>query len=120
MDEAWALMSDTQGRALLERISRLGRSQNITPILATQMLGDAAELEPLVGALFAFGVETEVEARKALALLRLDPDDEASDPAADRLPGGALLPARLRRPGGADADRPAALAARRARHDAAA
>ncbi|HEX2707724.1 MAG TPA: ATP-binding protein, partial [Solirubrobacterales bacterium] len=59
MDEAWALMSDTQGRALLERISRLGRSQNITPILATQMLGDAAELEPLVGALFAFGVETE-------------------------------------------------------------
>ena len=78
MDEAWALMSDTQGRALLERISRLGRSQNITPILATQMLGDAAELEPLVGALFAFGVETEVEARKALALLRLDQDDEAS------------------------------------------
>ncbi|HWW67489.1 MAG TPA: ATP-binding protein [Solirubrobacterales bacterium] len=77
MDEAWALTSDTQGRALLERISRLGRSQNITPILATQMLGDAAELEPLVGALFAFGVETEVEARKALALLRLDPDDEA-------------------------------------------
>jgi hypothetical protein len=78
MDEAWALTSDTQGRALLERISRLGRSQNITPILATQMLGDAAELEPLVGALFAFGVETEVEARKALGLLRLDDDDEAS------------------------------------------
>jgi hypothetical protein len=76
MDEAWALTTDTQGRALLERISRLGRSQNITPILATQMLGDTAELEPLVGALFAFGVETEAEARKALALLRLDPEDE--------------------------------------------
>jgi hypothetical protein len=76
MDEAWALTADNQGRALLERISRLGRSQNITPILATQMLGDAAELEPLVGAFFAFGVETEVEARKALALLRLDEDDE--------------------------------------------
>ena len=56
----------------------MGRTQNITPILATQMLGDAAELEPLVGALFAFGVETEAEARKALALLRLDPDDEAA------------------------------------------
>lgn len=76
MDEAWALTSDTQGRALLERISRLGRSQNITPILASQMLGDAAELEPLVGALFAFGVETEAEARKALRLLRLDDDDQ--------------------------------------------
>ncbi len=76
MDEAWALTSDAQGRALLERISRLGRSQNITPILATQMLGDAAALEPLVGALFAFGVETEEEARRALELLRLDPGDE--------------------------------------------
>jgi AAA-like domain len=78
MDEAWALLADSQGRALLERISRLGRSQNLTPILATQMLGDAAELEPLVGAFFAFGVETDEEARRALALLRLDPDDEAA------------------------------------------
>lgn len=78
MDEAWALLADTQGRALLERISRLGRSQNITPILATQMLGDAADLEPLVGALFAFGVETDEEARRALALLRLDCDDDAA------------------------------------------
>ena len=40
------------------------------------MLGDAADLEPLIGALFAFGVETEAEARRALSLLRLDPDDE--------------------------------------------
>ncbi len=78
MDEAWALLADSQGRALLERISRLGRSQNLTPILATQMLGDAQELEPLVGAFFAFGVETEEEARRALGLLRLDPDDEIS------------------------------------------
>ena len=56
-------VSDTQGRALVDRISRLGRAQNITPMLATQVLGDAAELEGLVGALFAFGVETEAEAR---------------------------------------------------------
>jgi hypothetical protein len=78
MDEAWALTSDARGHALLERISRLGRSQNITPILATQMLGDAAQLEPLIGAFFAFGVETEAEARRALTLLRLDPDDETA------------------------------------------
>jgi hypothetical protein len=78
MDEAWALLADSQGRALLERISRLGRSQNLTPILATQMLGDAQELEPLVGAFFAFGVETGDEARRALSFLRLDPDDEAA------------------------------------------
>jgi hypothetical protein len=78
MDEAWALLADSQGRAMLERISRLGRSQNITPILATQMLGDAADLEPLVGALFAFGVETDAEARRVLELLRLDPGDETA------------------------------------------
>jgi hypothetical protein len=78
MDEAWALLADSQGRALLERISRLGRSQNISPILATQMLGDAEELAPLVGAFFGFGVETSEEARAALTLLRLDPDDESA------------------------------------------
>jgi hypothetical protein len=78
MDEAWALLADSQGRALLERISRLGRSQNLSPILATQMLGDASELEPLVGAFFAFGVETAEEARRALSLLRLDPGDETA------------------------------------------
>jgi len=42
------------------------------------MLGDTERLEPLIGALFAFGVETEAEARRALALLRLDADDEAA------------------------------------------
>ncbi len=78
MDEAWTLLADSQGRALLERITRQGRSDNITPILATQMIGDAAALKPLVGALFAFGVETDEEARAALELLRLDPDDEAA------------------------------------------
>lgn len=78
LDEAWALLSDSVGRALCERISRMGRSLNLTPIFATQALGDAEQLEPLVGSLFAFGVETESEARRALALLRLDADDPAA------------------------------------------
>ena len=78
LDEAWALLADSQGKALMERLSRMGRSMSITPILASQIVGDAEELEPLVGSYFAFGVEREAEARQALALLRLDPDDEAS------------------------------------------
>lgn len=77
LDEAWALLTDSQGRALMDRLSRMGRSQNVTPILASQIVGDAAELEPLVGTYFAFGVETDDEAERALELLRLDPDDEA-------------------------------------------
>ena len=89
MDEAWALTSDGQGRALLERISRLGRSQNITPILATQMLGDAAELEPLVGALFAFGVETEAEARRRWRCCASTPTTSRSSSACSATGAGA-------------------------------
>jgi AAA-like domain len=75
-DEAWVLLADAAGRTLVDRIARLGRAQNVTPLLATQVLGDAAELESLVGALFCFGVETDAEAERALRLLQLDPDDE--------------------------------------------
>jgi hypothetical protein len=75
-DEAWVLLADGAGRALVDRISRLGRAQNVTPLLATQVLGDVDELEGLIGACFCFGVETDGEARKALRLLRLDEDDD--------------------------------------------
>jgi len=74
-DEAWVLLSDSGGRALVDRISRLGRAQNVTPLLATQVLSDVDELDALIGAAFCFGVETEREARKALRLLALDEDD---------------------------------------------
>jgi AAA domain-containing protein len=77
LDEAWALLLDNQGQALLDRLSRMGRSMNITPLLASQIVGDAEILEPLVGTYLAFGVETEAEAERSLELLRLDPDDEA-------------------------------------------
>ena len=75
-DEAWMLLGTPAGRALVDRINRLGRSQNATPILATQALADVAELENLIGAVFQFGVETEQEATRALELLRLDADDD--------------------------------------------
>jgi hypothetical protein len=75
LDEAWMLLGDAAGRALVQRINRLCRSQNATPILATQVLADVSELENLIGALFCFGVETEREARHALELLRMDADD---------------------------------------------
>lgn len=75
-DEAWVLLADSQGRALVDRISRLGRAQNVTPLLATQALSDVVELEPLIGCAFCFGVETDREAERALELLRLDTADE--------------------------------------------
>jgi hypothetical protein len=75
-DEAWVLLSDSSGRALVDRISRMGRARNVTPMLATQVLGDVDALENLIGAAFCFGVETDREAAAALKLLRLDHDDE--------------------------------------------
>ncbi len=77
LDEAWALLFDAQGQAFLERLSRLGRTLAVTPLLASQLVGDAEALEPLVGTYMAFGVETASEAQRALALLRLDPEDES-------------------------------------------
>jgi hypothetical protein len=76
-DEAWVLLSDTAGRALVDRISRLGRAQNVTPLLATQALSDVDELDSLIGAMFCFGVESEREARAVLRLLHLDEHDKA-------------------------------------------
>jgi DNA helicase HerA-like ATPase len=76
-DEAWMLLSSADGRRLLDRLARLGRSQNATLVLASQQLGDIGELEGLIGTKFIFGLETVAEARRALGLLGLDPDDAA-------------------------------------------
>ena len=76
-DELWTLLGDAAGLALLQRINRLCRSLNATPILVTQVLGDVEDLTDLVGCVFAFGVETDGEAQRVLELLGLDPDDAA-------------------------------------------
>jgi DNA helicase HerA-like ATPase len=74
-DEAWLLLASSEGRRLLDRLNRLGRAENATLVLATQQLADVGELENLIGACFIFGQETVAEAKRALALLGLDPDD---------------------------------------------
>jgi hypothetical protein len=77
-DEAWMLLGDAAGRSLVHRINRLCRSQNATPILATQSLADVADLENLIGACFCFGVETDQEAARVLSLLGLDGGDRTA------------------------------------------
>ena len=75
-DEAWVLTDTPAGRRLLRRANRLGRAQNGTPLLGTQNLSDVDdELKELIGAVFAFGAETETEARRTLAMLDVNPDD---------------------------------------------
>jgi hypothetical protein len=59
----------------------MGRSELAVPIISTQLLSDALigereSLENLVGATFVFGMRSEREAARALALLGLDADDQ--------------------------------------------
>ena len=74
IDEAWALLEHAP--EVVERLSRLGRSQNVTPILASQRIGDVDALDGLVGTCLVFGLDSDAEAAAALRLLRQDPDDE--------------------------------------------
>lgn len=75
-DEAWFLLADSVGRRLIEHLNRWGRSEFATPILVTHLVSDAEALQGLIGARFAFGVESDAEAEGALRLLGLDPGDE--------------------------------------------
>lgn len=75
-DEAWFLLSSTQGRALFSRLVRMGRAQNAVIVIATQRLADVGDLENLVGTFLIFGQPTEQEARGALTLLGLPDADE--------------------------------------------
>ena len=76
-DEGWRLLGDPVGRTLLGSLQRMGRSELAVPIISTQLVTDAlvgerASLENLVGATFVFGMRSESEAGRALALLGLD------------------------------------------------
>jgi AAA-like domain len=79
-DEGWRLLGDPVGRMLLSSLQRMGRSELAVPIISTQLVTDALvgereSLENLLGATFVFGMRSEAEAGRALALLGLDPDD---------------------------------------------
>jgi type IV secretory pathway VirB4 component len=79
-DEGWRLLGDPVGRRLLAALQRLGRSELAVPIISTQLVTDALigereSLENLIGATFVFGMRSEAEAARALALLGLDAED---------------------------------------------
>jgi hypothetical protein len=81
-DEGWRLLGDPVGRTLLASLQRMGRSELAVPIVSTQLvtdtlLGQRASLENLLGSTFAFGMRSQEEAGRALALLGLDPEDRA-------------------------------------------
>jgi len=79
-DEGWRLLGDPVGRTLLSSLQRMGRSELAVPIISTQLVTDALigereSLENLIGATFVFGMRSDAEAARALALLGLDAED---------------------------------------------
>jgi len=81
-DEGWRLLGDPVGRSLLGSLQRMGRSELAVPIISTQLVTDALigereSLENLIGATFVFGMRSDAEAGRALALLGLDPEDRS-------------------------------------------
>jgi hypothetical protein len=82
-DEGWRLLGDPAGRSLLASLQRMGRSELAVPIISTQLvtdtlMGERESLENLLGATFVFGMRSEAEAGRALALLGIDRESRSS------------------------------------------
>jgi hypothetical protein len=95
-DEGWRLLGDPIGRTLLMSLQRMGRSELAVPIISTQLVGDTLlgereSLQNLIGATFVFGMRSDAEARRALELLGLDPDDRRARQTLLELDAGRCL-----------------------------
>jgi hypothetical protein len=73
LDEAWALFASSQGRALLNRLVRLGRAFNATILLVSQRVEDLGELSQLVGVSLLFGQDSVRAAAAGIEAIGLDP-----------------------------------------------
>lgn len=78
LDEAWTLTSTRQGRALVERLARTGRSRNTAVVLVTQSAADLLDetVTNNVSARFAFRSTHPEEVEAVLGLLGVDPSPE--------------------------------------------
>ncbi len=95
-DEGWRLLGDPVGRTLLTSLQRMGRSELAVPIVSTQLVTDALigereSLENLLGATFVFGMRSEAEAARALALLGLDPENRRAKERLLKMEAGRCL-----------------------------
>lgn len=75
LDEAWAFFNSAQGRALLDRLVRLGRAFNATILVISQQVADLGELAQLVGTVYLFGQDSPRAAARGIEEIGLDPDD---------------------------------------------
>jgi hypothetical protein len=75
VDEAWTFLSQPEGLASLQRISREGRSLNILPVFLTQRIADVVtkDLESYLSRVMVLKLNEKKEAETALRLCGLRP-----------------------------------------------
>jgi hypothetical protein len=76
MDEAWFLLTTRDGVRLLKRMATMSRALNVSLVLLTQRLVHVGDVENLAGVRFMFGQETDYDAKIALSLIGLDPEND--------------------------------------------
>ncbi len=80
VDEAHVFMGSEEGRSVLQRLGREGRSQRILPVLATQRIADViakgADMGSYLGRSTIMQIADPVEADAALTLCGLEPTPE--------------------------------------------
>jgi hypothetical protein len=75
VDEAWTFLSQPEGLASLQRISREGRSLNILPVFLTQRIADVVtkDLESYLSRVMVLKLNEKKEAETAVRLCGLQP-----------------------------------------------
>ena len=78
VDEAWTFLSQPEGLASLQRISREGRSLNILPVFLTQRIADVVtkDLESYLSRVLVLKLNEKKEAETAVRLCGLQPTPE--------------------------------------------
>lgn len=78
MDEAWALMASSQGRALVTQLLRTGRAMNNAVYLVSQNVADLLDetVKNNIGMKFIFRSFDQAEIAKVLQFLNLEPEQE--------------------------------------------
>jgi hypothetical protein len=78
MDEAWALLSSNQGRALVSHLLRTGRAMNNAVYLISQNVADLLDerIKNNIGVKFIFRSHDQDEIARVLELLNLQPEEE--------------------------------------------
>ena len=93
IDEAWSLLGVAQGKTLVGKLVRAGRSMNAAVDIVTQNTDDVGDekMKNNIGLKFAFRSTDIVEVKKILTFFGLDPEDEGNQKQIKGLENGECL-----------------------------